>query len=353
MEEHLSNTTNCLNCGHPMTQDAIFCSNCSQKNTDGRITIRSFFANIFESIFNVDSKVFRTLRDLFIPGKLTKEFFKGKHQTYLHPVRFFLAITILLITALNFNRNDDDDGNSMIAELKAEIEVQQLKRKADTIRQKIQLDFPESKEAIDSFYVQLIELDSTYSDSTEVVDIFYSDSILVMTTKEPIRYKKEDFINMTPNELVEKYYPDNSFMNKLLSKQVIRVMKQGRDFAPYLIDKISWLMLISIPFFAIFLKLFYWRHNLYYIEHLVFTIHVHTLLFLLWIIAILMNNWIGKTLAVVFFISAGVYILFAMKRVYEQPWKKTILKFALANFTYWIILAIGIIITGVLSFFLF
>ncbi len=352
METHPTASKHCLNCGYALPQNATYCPNCSQKDTDGRITMRSFLANTWETIFNIDSKIFRTLRDIFVPGKLTEEFFKGKHQSYLHPARFFLAVTVVLIAALHFNTERDEDGSTMVTEIKKEIAVQQLKLKADTIRQEMYIEYPKAVPVIDSFYARLVSSDSIYTDSTLIADVFYSDSLLTFTTDKPVSFKKEEFVTLSADELVEKYFSERSFISKLLSKQMIRVMKQGGQFLPYLIDKISWLMLLSLPFFAILLKLLYWRKDLYYVEHLVFTIHIHTFLFLLWALSIAFSRWVGF-LPFALFTLAGVYVLFAMKRIYKQRWRTTLFKFGFSNFMYWIIVGFAAIITGLISFLLF
>jgi len=90
----------CGNCQSPI-DDANYCASCGQKNTDGRIGFGEFFSVLFSTVFNLESKFFKTIREIFIPGKLTNEWFKGRHKPYFHPVRLFIVTALLLIAALS------------------------------------------------------------------------------------------------------------------------------------------------------------------------------------------------------------------------------------------------------------
>src|SRR6185436_10626642 len=88
------------------------------------------------------------------------------------------------------------------------------------------------------------------------------------------------------------------------------------------------MMLFLVPVFALLLAVIHWWPRVYYIEHLIFALHIHTVLFFgLTIVA----------LAVAFFGTAGfleialwpilfVYFLMAMKRVYNRGWVLTSVK---------------------------
>lgn len=92
-----TSTSYCKNCEQPLHKGAAYCAHCGQKNTDGRITVRSLFTEFFDAVFNIESRTLRTLRALFIPGKLTEEYFEGRHKRYVHPLRTLLVMSILLI----------------------------------------------------------------------------------------------------------------------------------------------------------------------------------------------------------------------------------------------------------------
>lgn len=102
----------CKNCNNTLPFEAKYCPVCSQKVKSGKVTIREFIQEFFDTVFNLDSKLFQTLGGLFIPGKLTKEFFDGKRKSFAPPIRLFLVMLLLLLTMLSYvieNRSSDNN----------------------------------------------------------------------------------------------------------------------------------------------------------------------------------------------------------------------------------------------------
>lgn len=56
----------------------------------------------FHEVTSADGRMWRSLRALFVPGKLTEEFFAGRRGLYLRPVRLFLVLNVVLFFALSF-----------------------------------------------------------------------------------------------------------------------------------------------------------------------------------------------------------------------------------------------------------
>ncbi len=85
---------NCLNCGESVSGN--YCSNCGQKFQPTKLPLRIYLEDTVETLFNVDNRVFKTLKDLFLrPGKITKEYISGHRATYLPPLRIYISISIL------------------------------------------------------------------------------------------------------------------------------------------------------------------------------------------------------------------------------------------------------------------
>jgi hypothetical protein len=72
-------------------------------------------------------------------------------------------------------------------------------------------------------------------------------------------------------------------------KQKIREMK-GEEFRHKLYKNFSSLMFVLMPLFAFYLKLIYRRKKLFYSEHLIFSIHFHSLAFLLFTLWLLFDR---------------------------------------------------------------
>ena len=137
MEETLikERNQNCRNCHHPISDSAKFCSDCGQKNTDGRIKIGSFFSALFSTVFNLESKFFQTMAHIFIPGKLTIEYFKGKHKRYFHPVRLFIVSALFLIAAIGYQLSEDMAIVDIHERIEKQVQNKKLLTQLDTISQ--------------------------------------------------------------------------------------------------------------------------------------------------------------------------------------------------------------------------
>jgi hypothetical protein len=64
------NYDHCLNCDTPMTEEARFCSQCSQPRTDGKHSVWVLIRDFIESTFNLDARFLRTLYRLLNPAAL-------------------------------------------------------------------------------------------------------------------------------------------------------------------------------------------------------------------------------------------------------------------------------------------
>ena len=97
------------------------------------------------------------------------------------------------------------------------------------------------------------------------------------------------------------------------------------------------MMFILMPFFGFILYLFYRSQRRNYVEHLMFSIHFHTVFFLLTIVA-LGVEYFFKSFEVdtwVFWIAL-LYLYLAMLRVYKQSLLRTFLKFLPVSFLYFL-----------------
>ena len=88
-------------------------------------------------------------------------------------------------------------------------------------------------------------------------------------------------------------------------------------------------MFILLPLYALLLKLIYWRRHKYYVEHLVFALHLHAFAFLVFSVSALLPEeapWSDPTSTMLFgwFL---VYYFLALRRYYGQSRRKTGLKY--------------------------
>lgn len=96
---------NCKNCGE--ISSGNFCSQCGQKLNVKRISLSSLFNDLVESVFQVNSGLFFTLKELFVrPGKSIQEFLNGKRKNHFKPIAYVLLFsTIYFIVSKITNQN--------------------------------------------------------------------------------------------------------------------------------------------------------------------------------------------------------------------------------------------------------
>jgi len=95
----------CKNCGTEF--EGNFCPNCGQRPNNGRIVFRESVRDVLEHYFDFDAPLFRTISGLIIsPGKVVKEYIKGRRKSYSHPFRYFilvLAIYLIIKNLIDFD----------------------------------------------------------------------------------------------------------------------------------------------------------------------------------------------------------------------------------------------------------
>ncbi len=341
----------CPNCGALMVGKEIYCSNCGQQYTDGKVTIKDLFGDFFEAVFNLDSAFLQTMRNLMLPGKLSEAYFLGQQKRYVRPLRLFFLIAVLHFAVINFvfeplvakeiqqqvlNTEELSFRGAFLAEM-------------DTISQRIiqqAEDTTVARRFIDSVRVAMAEQGR---DSFQLLTFMYfqqdKDSLLV-----PASYR--DALEM-PIDSFLQYYEIEGFWNKIFARQHLRTMYEGDDITQVLLSYFVWMVLLMMPALALVLKLLYVRRKRYFVEHLIFSFHYHAFAFLVFSIAFLLVRPLGGWVIALAFPAVLVYLFLAMRRFYHQGFFKTFLKFTIFNFAYLYIVGFFFTLTtiaGALSF---
>jgi len=109
------------------------------------------------------------------------------------------------------------------------------------------------------------------------------------------------------------------------------------------------LMFVLLPLLAFVLKVLYFGSGRFYVEHVIFTMHVQAFAFLVAIPAVATHSQILGAATGIWILG---YELVAMRKVYAQSWGKTILKFSLLQVSFSVLEVIGVFaaaLTGFLS----
>ena len=124
-------------------------------------------------------------------------------------------------------------------------------------------------------------------------------------------------------------------------------------FIATLFSNLPYMMLCCIPLFALVLKVLYIRRRLFYIDHLIYALHIHTF-FYAGVMSIVLAT-VGLTrfapgaiagwLIALLWIAFVTQIFLSIRYVYRQGWFISIFKFLFGGFVYFIVLVAALVAT--------
>lgn len=346
----------CPNCNTMLKSEDNFCPNCGQENHDLKIPLWHLVYEFVESIFHFDIKVWTTLKAIFTsPGKITNDFIEGKRVCYVNPARFYVFISFvlfLLIAVLSSsngkNENNNEAKNSFSKGLSEGMKISTQKNQNDE---------------------NLIKVDSTKENTKDIFTTF-TDSI-----------SKEKYILIDKQRITEKLgrriYADEKVMDsvaekmkfgtgfkksiktKFLKGRIVFLLLNdvekdliGKEYYHTILKYTSYLMFIFMPLIAFLLLIVYYFKRKFYYEHLIFSVHLHTILFLFLIITLLMSqiSFLEELATLGFIFGSIFYIIISLRRVYKQNYFLTIIKFLLISFIYLMLFTSGLIAISYYSF---
>ncbi len=319
----LRKETNCLNCGHEVLER--YCPHCGQENLEWKDSVWTMLVDYVKDSFNYDSRLWHTLRTLVLrPGQVASEYLNGKRRQNLEPIRFyifassaFFLLLFLEVGSLSLKSGQTQPSTSRrLYYLQREKDL--LKGSQDTvhINQLIQglQQRREQEVRKDSIQKDLeIELFNTGVDSAT------SNSQLGQFLLNRLRQRQKD--------MEREYEGDEA--SALFA------------FGDALLHALPQLFFLSLPFFAFFLKILYWRRrpNLY-VEHFIFSIYHYAYLFVIMSLIVIgvrltrsVNmDWaapISGYLTTFLVAYPFIYLLLSMKRFYSDTWLKLYIRYGL------------------------
>lgn len=350
----------CLNCGHPLDMSDKYCPNCSQANSTKKLTLKDFFEEFFSNIISYDSKLLKTLTALLLrPGKITKDYIGGKRVSYTNPFRFLLSLAIIYFLLISFSGDfaELDRFGQQSNELPANFGSSMIE----------DYDFGDQEGEKENLIKQLdsLKLEEMINEKTRT-----RDSIIMADPKKEIQkvsgksfmsalfQKQKIFTTLIQKdtlysfkEATEKYKLENSLNNRMafnMTQSLIKAKREPGAYLSSLFSKLPFTTFFFLPLFSIFIWLIYIRKNYTYTDHLIFSFHNQSLLFILLIISYLIDTVFGIDSNGIFVLIFGIYLYKSMRNFYQQGRFKTIVKYIFLNTIFVILAIIGavLLITG-------
>lgn len=348
----LRKETDCLNCG--TTVPDRFCPHCGQENTEPHETFWHMVQHFLYDITHFDSKFFDSMKYLLLrPGFLPAEYIKGRRARYLNPIKkyvFTSAIFFILFFSV-FKATESLELNVekplSMEERATYIEKIGTALKKDSANLKLKTAIEDLKDTTKQL---------TYRDMMPYWDDFNFFNIGKRSYKNRAIY--DSFQLSLP-----AHERDNWLQRKLQLRNL--ELKKKYQFDPdngarkmfdAFLHKLPVLLFVSLPIFALLLKLLYYRRkNVYYADHGIFSIYHYIFSFFLFVFVLGLDklndlvNWKWlEWLGLLFFLSGGIYLFIAMRRFYGQGFFKTLIKFILLNIG--ALVALAILFMGFLLF---
>src|SRR6266480_1286698 len=296
----------CENCGAQLR--GHWCAQCGQPAIDYRRSFRHVIVDVLDSFLNWDSK-------------------------------FFFAVTYWVKSA-------HLDPKTLTPQARSEIESD-LEKKNLTPQQRANVEKalkilpPETADKIE----QAIKRKETPAEAPKMEDV---------PDKRP-EAKKPDR-PLLELDSTDSPSPPNRFEKWIEGRAKEKLGESGTNLQLFLITMTSnlpYMVLCCIPLFAFVLKILYLRKRVFYIDHLVYALHIHTFAYLAIMLIVLatlglnrtvpgvLAGWIVGLLWTIF----AVQIFLSIRRVYRQGWFMTVLKFLVGGFIYLIVLSLALATT--------
>ncbi|AHM59553.1 hypothetical protein D770_06450 [Flammeovirgaceae bacterium 311] len=340
--KHLQKQPACLNCNRPLSSSDNFCPACGQENTKHTMSFGRFLHDFFSNYFSFDSRIGRSsVPFLFKPGALTRRFNEGKRTSYINPLKLYLIISFVFFFILSLFTNMLVEENQISLYDGKTLSFGTNPPPQDV--KKVQAAIDSAQEKIDSKDSTLVELPNAaaISSSQEAGSKF----MRLMRAQELTDDQVIDSLNMDKKSTVDR----------LLIHQGRKVFQKDMDiFLPYLIKNLSIMMFLLLPVFAFFLYVLFWRKEKYYLNHVIHALHLHSFSFLI-LALMLFAAFFSRSgmLAGAAFLIVTIYAFFSIKKVYGQGWWRTLMKFNILGFLYFMTLLFAVMAEVAISFALF
>ncbi|QFU77246.1 DUF3667 domain-containing protein [Halioglobus maricola] len=276
----------CRNCKTPV--DGEYCSHCGQREGHADKRFLDLAGEIVGDVFDVDSRLWRTLTSLlFRPGKLTAEFIAGRRARYIPPLRLYLIFSFVVFLVMAM-----DASNALVTGEDAEA--------AGEGGITVALDPNELRDAFDE----------EAEGGEPMVNIGIAD------------------------EGSPQWMQD---LQSRLEGNTETVVENPNAFVEDMVSYLPQMMFILLPLFALLIWLAYLFSPFHYLQHLVFALHYHCFVYLLYMLDKL-QGFAGLDISGWLALWLVAYLPLALRRSYDSGFRGAVGKSLFIYVAYGILL---------------
>ncbi len=392
----------CENCGSVL--QGSYCHVCGQHAHSPLHNFAHAVEEVFESFWHLDGRIFRTVRDLFVPGRVAAGYLAGHRVRYIAPLRLFVIVSLLTFFVGKATLHIDKEAVFSSTDSPAEVGLDAGPASVSQTRTGAAAGTAASASAPATLAEAaavprraLTTIDAVIADRNRQLGEFRREALesdggwlltpLSGTVKSGIddgarsRMRKlgaseaEIALAMARADIeleqatagsraaAAKGAADTEWLTRWIKKRGDRftrnseAMRENPDeFIRLFLGAVPGALFLLVPLFALFLKVMYLGSGRGYLEHLVVALYSHAfllasllLLFALTGVAGLAPTaWIWPKVglgiaATGLLFAVPAYLLAMQKRVYAQRWWVTILKFLVIGNVYTVLLTCALL----------
>ncbi|HST29291.1 MAG TPA: DUF3667 domain-containing protein [Chthoniobacterales bacterium] len=351
--------THCENCGTQIT--GHYCSQCGQAAIDYRRSFGHVILDVLNEFLNWDSKFFASIGLLLTrPWRLTNEFVSGKRVRHVHPLRLYLLASVLFFFAVNYGAKGLRFQPGKIAENKRAEVAAAVGEKRSEIEKELDQEklSPEERRkaqgVLDALTKPVESPSAAPSDSPTSAT-----SPVAPATNSPTESGKRTYGAVGDRPFIvfdENEKTSTPFERWLETRAKEKMGEHGTKmglFITTLFSNLPYMMLCCIPLFAFVLKVLYVRRRIFYIDHLIYALHIHSFFYAGVMLIVLATLGLNRTIPGTFagWIMAALWTTFVMqiflsiRYVYRQGWFISAFKFFTGGLIYLMVLFLALAAT--------
>lgn len=344
---------NCLNCNAVVA--GRYCQVCGQENKEPKETFAHLLTHFISDIFHFDGQFFSTVKYLlFRPGFLTGEYVRGRRASHLNPIKMYIFTSAIFFLFFFTVYNIDHVFEQIDSEKKPRT-AQQILQKLDTQKEEYE------KALKDTSQLAVVHkgFEAALKDVNQKIENFKKDT----TKKEGVTSTHisvaENYESQREYDSIQNTLPlkkRDGWFSHAMNKRSILINEKYHNESNKLMSQLfetffhhfPQVLFLSLPLFALILKLLYVRRkNFYYVDHIIYTVHLYcaTFIFLFLTLVIVKLDaypylrWLSYLNYAIGFYT--IYFSYkSLRNFYGQSRRKTFFKWLLLN-----ILATLVVIT--------
>lgn len=296
---------NCLNCGFQVEEH--YCSRCGQPNLELKENFWQFISHSIAHYFHFDNKFFQTLVPLLTqPGKVTLDYLAGKRARYINPVSMYIFVSIVyfLVAFAPSKKEKREKDEEVVAhnvknvaaldsleEPLSEIGLSNKNKIVNQTKKKIK-----ERLILSNFRnYTFVQQDSILHQLRAEYQAKNTDSLeeLIEGLEEIHTYKNDSTYDayLARQKTLPLMERDN-FFERMVNKRSIEMGQKSEVINEQLEHNRPKQYFLLMPLMALFILINFRKNNIYYLDHLIFTIHGMTAFFMVQIITRPLNKYV-------------------------------------------------------------